>query len=112
MLRVWDGNLTCGNRTYNYPTPDCYSSVDYRAGFCTSFLADINGAKGPNIYGQDIRDLNLLNDRIVFPGDRIPGGVATWNRNTALHPNEDYDDEGDPCYDTNNWSQTQLDDVQ
>jgi len=107
MLLIGSSVVNCQDKYItNSNTMACYKGTHYYGGYCTNFQADINGRNGPNIFGQDIREVNVYSSGIFMIGDKMP---PRWlsDRNTDV-----YDDNawasGGVCYDTNLYTHTQY----
>ena len=105
MYLRMSGTVNCNKGTVVSTDPDaCYSKYDYTNGYCGEYYVDLNGKRGPNIWGQDIRHFNLWsNGKIYFASDK--GQPKRWDRTENLNKYRQEDFEiGGVCYDTNDYT--------
>lgn len=80
------------------------STINYTAGYCGTFLVDLNATRGPNIYGQDIREVNYWSDGyVIFLPNFSSPNHKRWDSATKLQ-SDSYYDAGGACYDPNLYS--------
>lgn len=99
FIRIGSGNLNCSKDT---ASDSCYDRT-FTPGWCGMFYVDVNGKRGPNIFGQDVRELNIWADGYArFLGD-------DWNRSrysaAPNKPESAYLLNGS-CYDGNSYGTT------
>ena len=113
FLRISSGVLNCGREdgTVNRDAQNtgsqtaCYT-VNY-GDYCTTIYADLNGSRKPNVFGQDIREIQVYSDGYVkFPGDSSGSHGVQY---TQLQDSSSYTSTGD-CYDPNSYSVDKLSD--
>ena len=102
FLKFSNSNLDCSKPQ---TTNSCHI-IDFTGGYCGTYYIDINGARKPNLYGEDIREIQLWADGYVkFPGDSSVGR-ARWTA-TRIKDDSEYE-AGGSCYDPNNYSADTL----
>lgn len=112
-LRTQDGMyIRLGRGALNCNQPDTNSGCHVRtatAGLCGALYIDINGAKNPNVFGKDIREVYFFADGYLrFPGDK-GRSAYNWTRTKSSYYYTKESKEADSstsCYDPNNYSTT------
>lgn len=105
---IKNGIVNCNKSPYpGNPASDCYINTVYSAGWCGYYYMDVNGSRGPNLQGKDVRMYSLWSDGAIFlVGSGYNSGrrEATSDKNTDLDASEF--NEGGGCYNGNDYSST------
>jgi prepilin-type N-terminal cleavage/methylation domain-containing protein len=107
FYRIPDGIIACDIPDNPAGGTSCYKDYKYSDGYCGSYYVDINGAKGPNIRGKDVRYFRLWsNGKIFFDTDTQPS-YYTNSRNYDTYTVSDYQ-QGGQCYDPVDYTLTRY----